>query len=249
MTDTATETKSCRDCGVEVAREIPYKLRDTAYGDLLNRVPILCGVCSLAQEIALAHEEAHRENTLRDERLRERRQDCRIPEIYRSLTWKDIEIDNGNRAAVEDAKRWGRGELKGLVLSGDVGIGKTLIAAVAANALMRRRRVRWFSASKLMAQARAGFKNPSRDEVTELLINERMALVLDDIDKIAPTEYALDIFFQVIDSRTANATPLLVTTNKNYTELKAQFGEPIASRLATCAGHRIVGSDRRRARP
>jgi DNA replication protein DnaC len=236
-----TDTKPCRRCGKATSAEIPDDLKGTTYAPFLERIGVLCDECVAKDD----ERERAAEAELREADFQNRLRESRMPKTLRGLTWADLEIDDSNRDAVGSAMAWGEGQLRGLVLSGPVGAGKTYLAGAAANALLRRRNVCWFSAPRLMAQARAGFNNPAREEITTLLTKPSLALVLDDIDKISPTEYALDIFFELIDERVANETPLLVTTNLGYDELRKRFNEPIASRLKLCAGHRIETDDRR----
>jgi DNA replication protein DnaC len=169
-----------------------------------------------------------------------------IPAGLRGITFDLLTVDEANATAIEDAERWARGDILGLVLSGEVGVGKTWIAAAATNEKLKATPVRWFSAARFMVQARAGFKDRAREEITDVLTRPDLALVLDDIDKANPTEFTREVLFEAIDERIANATPILVTTNLRYPELEQRLGEPIASRLSTCQAHRIEGQDRRR---
>lgn len=80
-----------------------------------------------------------------------------------------------------------------------------------------------------------------------MLLKRSVPLVLDDIDKVAPSDFTLDLLFEAIDERVNSGTALLVTTNLHYPDLEDRFGEPIASRLAGyCKAHRLDGPDRRR---
>lgn len=249
MTVTA-EKKVCSRCGQETTAEIPEGLSPRLQR-ALESFGVLCGDCApLVQaedEAAEAEERAAEEAQALTRNLA----GANLPRTLQGLTFEAIAeaLDDerwpGCVAARDKARLWAQGEINQLVLSGAVGVGKSWIAGAAVNEMARHRPVRWFSFAKLMAQARAGFKNPSRDEVTDVLTKSHLALVLDDIDKVKPSEYANDILFELIDERIANATPLLITTNRNYTELTTLFGEPITSRLKEGAGQRIEGKDRR----
>lgn len=122
----------------------------------------------------------------------------------------------------------------------------TWISAAAANEMLRQREVRWFAAPRFMTQARAGFKHAARDQITDVLTRPDIALVLDDLDKVNPTDFTKEVLFTAIDERLTAGTPLVVTTNQGYEEIEEIFGEPIASRLSTCRGIRLDGDDRRR---
>lgn len=162
-------------------------------------------------------------------------------------------------AAVAAARRWAEGSILGLVLAGPVGLGKTRLAGIAAQALIYRRikglsgtsldrsvmPVRWVSVPDLIHKSKGDFGSDRRREA-EKIITGAGAIVLDDIDKVKPTEVALDLLFEAIESRTNNGAQLLVTTNMRYPELVQLLGDPIASRIAGyCEGVRMVGEDRR----
>jgi DNA replication protein DnaC len=81
------------------------------------------------------------------------------------------------------------------------------------------------------------------------MTNPKLALVLDDIDKAKPTDFARDILFELIDERINNRASLLITTNMNSGEFAEAYGEAIASRVAGyCEAKRIDGDDRRQSR-
>lgn len=156
--------------------------------------------------------------------------------------------------------QWARGDLDGLILAGRVGIGKSWFAAVAAQALISHRvkaldenhfpvavmPLRWVNVPELIQKARGEIGSDRRRDA-EKILDGNFGLVLDDIDKINPTEFSLDLLFEAVENRVNRNRPLLVTTNKGYVELKNQLGDPLASRLrGYCKGHRIYGNDRRK---
>jgi DNA replication protein DnaC len=208
--------------------------------------------------------------------------DARFPERMRGLRWRDMEreepedvVHRDQRtgketvvataaeatatrvAAIESAEAWARGEIKGLVLAGRVGVGKSRLAAVAAQGLIYHRvnalpldskpimPIRWVSVPKLIRNSRGDFDSDARRDAQKVIAGG-MGLVLDEIDKVKPTEFALDLLFEAIDGRASDGKPLLLTTNMRFPELKDLLGSPIASRIAGyCQGRRIIGEDRR----
>ena len=233
--------KACVDCGATVIVEMPVD-QDGLPSAISRALGVMCADCTRneAQREAERHREALQD--AREGRARE----SGMPTKLKAIRFASLEQTPQNRLAIERAEAWGRSQIKGLVLQGPVGVGKTWTAAAAANLLLDRKPLRWMSVSRMLAQARAGFKTKERDEVTAILLNPTLTLILDDIDKANPTEFAKDILFQAIDERVNADTPLLVTTNKRYNELHDTYGEAIASRLAGyCEGVRIEGEDRR----
>lgn len=230
--------KQCADCGETVIVKAPPEASEY----LLN-LGVICDNCEAKQAQADAQRDAEMLRDAREVRVRS----AGMPSVLTGVRLSDLERTEQNAEALDRADEWGRGELLGLVIAGPVGVGKTWAAAAAANLYLDRKPLRWFSVARMLAQARAGFKNSARDEVNDVLFDRSMALVLDDIDKTNPTDFARDILFQAIDERVNNRTALLVTTNMRYPEIEEIYGEPIASRLAGyCRPSRIEGTDRRK---
>jgi DNA replication protein DnaC len=198
-----------------------------------------------------------------------------FPQELRGLKWSDLDRDEpedvvvGDRTisaqeasairakAIDAAREWAKCEFRGLVLAGRVGVGKSRIAAVAAQSLIHHRvslqklgdhsiaPIRWVSVPKLIRNSRGDFDSDARRSAEKVMAGSG-GMVLDDIDKIKPTEFALDLIFESLEIRIGNGAPLLVTTNKSFPELQDLVGDPIASRIAGyCKGHRIFGHDRR----
>jgi DNA replication protein DnaC len=71
-------------------------------------------------------------------------------------------------------------------------------------------------------------------------------LVLDDFDKVKPSEFGTQQIFTAIDSRVQAGVPLIVTANLRLGEVVERYGEPIGSRLAGhCTQLVLDGPDRR----
>lgn len=238
-------TKSCRNCGREVSAKIDPELSGT-WRVYAMSFAVLCEKCNAEYEQKLAADaEAEKQRTERD-RYQRRLERSGLPALLQAVKLDDLDID-ANSDSIRSARAWAAGEITSLVLSGDVGVGKTYLAAAATNEMLQRRAARWVTAPRFMIMARSDFRAEARQEITELLLQPKLALVLDDLDKANATAYALDLLFEAIDARLNAGTPLLVTTNLRWPALKERFGEALASRLATATGHRMEGSDRRRA--
>jgi DNA replication protein DnaC len=230
--------KTCSDCGEALKLEVP----EGSYSRYAKMLGVICDKCTEEEKQEVREREAQ---TMKDN-LVKRTIASGIPDDLRGVDFSKVDVTPENTEAVAAARSWAGGGFKGLLLAGPVGVGKTYCAAAAANGMLIHRALRWFSVTRMMAQARAGFKNPARDDLYEVLLNPRMALVLDDMDKANPTDFARDILFQAIDERVNHGTPLLITTNMRYTELEKRYGEALASRLGYCKAFRIEGKDRRK---
>lgn len=151
-------------------------------------------------------------------------------------------------AAIAAAERWAR-DGRGLVLHGEVGRGKTLIAAAAAVQRCAAGTVRFLSVAKLLMDLRMPFEAPEYERAQRRLeAGPRVALVLDDLDKLRPTEHQLQPLYVAINGFVEARQPLLVTANRNLEQMAdwmgETFGTPIASRLAGyCEVIEIKGDD------
>ncbi len=248
--DQVTTTKSCTVCGSDVQHTTPENAPPYIVS-MMAKMPAVCDCCEQRRAREEAEREAAQEAKVSAARVVQRRERSGIPEHLWSWTFASIDRPRGLERAIEHAMRWAAGECNGLILSGSVGVGKTRVAVAAANELLSRRRVRYFSAPLLIARLGTGdFSNPLRVAALDALTGVD-ALVLDDLDKARPTVYAAEALFVAVDQRADGAAPLLVTTNLKLRELAelwpAPFGEAIASRLALLRGVRVEGADRRAA--
>lgn len=183
-------------------------------------------------------EERRRERAGMEERYFQMRvEDSGLPEALWNLDWPD------NPPAFA-ARSWAEGNRPGLVLTGGVGVGKTHLAGCAAYRMLRDRGVTWLSVAALMTRLRASFDDEGRARAIHT-IQGSGPLVLDDLDKAKPTDFALEILFAAIDQRIVHGTPLLVTTNLPLDHLADKMGDPIASRLAGLKPIEMRGTDRR----
>lgn len=160
-----------------------------------------------------------------------------------------ISLPTSAVGATTAAKRWAAGDMRGLLLTGSVGVGKTHLAAAAAWARMVLDPVRWLSVPVLFARLALAFSDGERQDALRVLAGEG-GLVLDDIDKARGTEFAAEALFTAIDVRVTAGAPLLVTTNLMPSALRDHFpsgyGSPIVSRLVGyCETFALEGRDRR----
>ncbi len=103
----------------------------------------------------------------------------------------------------------------GLLLWGDVGTGKSYLAACIANALIEKElAVRMLNFGQIL---NAGFEEKARilEEISSYDL-----LILDDFGMERNTEYGQEIVFQVIDNRYQSKKPMIITTNLSLQTLK-----------------------------
>src|ERR1700733_14074577 len=116
-------------------------------------------------------------------------------------------------AAADASRRWADGETLGLALTGAVGSGKTWLAAAAAWARLQDHPLTWVSVSRMMSQLRSGFGSDEK-KAADAIVTGTGSIVLDDLDKVNPTDFGKEILFTAIDARVAEGSSILVTANR-----------------------------------
>lgn len=180
-----------------------------------------------------------------DENLVEARalESAGIPKRYRSA-----EPQTKHAEALESGRN--------VYICGDVGTGKTLFACGIARAYLQRHGsgVDFVSSVNLLSQIRSTYGNAATESSVLTPYAKARVLVLDDLGKEVPSEWALERLFALIDERYSNLRPTVVTTNFSPSELIARLGskgdeanaKAIVSRLVEGAVKlRLSGADRR----
>lgn len=191
----------------------------------------------------------------------ERRERMAQIERYRSVGFSDKEMrkcrfsaDDGKNAAVtktaknyvkhfEDFRKAGRG----LMLYGNVGTGKTFIAACIANELIDQCIPCCVTNFSRIVNKLAGTWEGKQEYLDSL--NTYSLLVIDDFAMERNTDYVNEIVYNVIDSRYRSGKPLIVTTNLSLDDFENPDGidrQRIYSRIKEmCFPVAVNGTDRR----
>ena len=112
----------------------------------------------------------------------------------------------------------------GLFIVGDCGVGKSHIAFAIANALIEKEnRVICTSVIDLLADLRGNFQANATEISTLNKYNLCSLLILDDLGKEKPTEWALQTIYSIIDNRYNALKPVIVTTNYTASDLIKRF--------------------------
>ena len=145
---------------------------------------------------------------------------------------------------------------RGLWWHGPVGTGKTLRACAALRGWARLHGggARFVTSPALMTELRSTYDGQGSEAAVVAKYARCPLLVLDDVGKEAPTEWALAKLYEIIDARWAAKLPTCLTSNYTPSQLArrlaqrgdAESAEAVVSRLAgTCELVATGGEDRR----
>jgi DNA replication protein DnaC len=170
---------------------------------------------------------------------------------HRLATFGKYRVDKGSRAAYDAANAYVRDfaskfpyegdepedPRNGLYVYGRVGSGKTFLAACVANALLADGwSAAFMTVGEMLGLLRRAAGAENRDDAAnagywdragggELLRRFKRAplLVMDDMGKEKPTEWAVGSLYEIIDARYSNMLPTVITTNYSPDELQERL--------------------------
>jgi len=140
-------------------------------------------------------------------------------------------------AARQFAREFGTGPYTdGLLFTGTVGSGKTMLAGAIANDLIARGvRISFLVVPEWLDALRDSYNLPkeSRESFRDLVAEAREAplLILDDLGAHNYTEWTLNSLYTVVNYRFNHLLPLVVTTNLDVGEWAGRLGQRTTSRL------------------
>lgn len=220
----------CPHCGRELREPLsPHLLdeaipREKALRDEVMLLPVVCDCPGAQADLARAEEEAE----LRERETRRARQQAIFSASGMPEAWRDrnlgawnVQTDEQGIAlhAAQSFLTAQPEERRSLFVAGDIGCGKTYLASCLARDMHRRGNyVRWARVGDILAEIRRSFN--SREECDPLETYKTTAcLVLDDLGKERPTEWAVEQLFSLINARYDAELPLIVTSNYSGADL------------------------------
>jgi DNA replication protein DnaC len=249
----------CRCCSVEAVHRLEFE--DDAGQVIRNRLSAIevwiaqrwcCEACGLKETEAL-------ERSKRSDAARRRIQEAGIPgALAAEVSWKTM-LEGGatpdetvrRTRAIEVCRLWSEKPEPGhaILLYGDTGTGKTRLAATAAMARLQHSPIVWVSVAVLMAQLSAAWGDDDRKAALKVLTGKG-PVVLDDLDKVNPTQSQIGHVFTALDRRVqAKQRALIITTNRKPSELEKIIGDVNVSRILELCGTQgllpFPGPDRR----
>lgn len=177
-----------------------------------------------------------------------------VPDRYANAMADCSEVIEWIRALVAESVRAQRGQIAtvrhgpSLLLLGPTGVGKTFQAYGALRALADSGvQCTWMftTAADLYARLRP---RHGIDSETEFRRHADAALlVIDDLGAAKGSEWVEEINYRVINHRYEHVLPTLITSNVPASQLGAQLGDRVASRLTEMTSRAVLtGVDRRR---
>lgn len=258
------EPLTCMFCGAKLLfRPVkhPFENRVSFYAN-----PYTC-ICPKAQKAEERHREEMRQEFIRKqqereaaekmERIRQLFKISSLPARFSDRTFDNFERNNNNehafRTAYEYADHFGVYQGEGLLFSGQVGTGKThLAAAIAIHLLNGQIPVIFGTVTTLLGRLKQTYSKESAETEREILdaLTTANLLILDDIGKEKPTTWVQQMLYEVVNTRYENRKSLVVTTNCDMKDLETRMpdvGPAIVSRLLEmCQGVKLNGPDRRK---
>lgn len=228
------EAVACEYCGA------PRYTKGINFGNRVLWMPYGPERCTCPEAMAayekaeaerLAKEEAERkasEAYMLRERIRKIIGESGMGERFLRRTFETFEVTKENQKAYTIAKNYADNFEKllpkqgqpepgrnGLFIAGPAGTGKTHIAAAIANQLIHQGRpVICMTMIDLLARIRKTFNREGIDESEVLSLYKKVPLlIIDDIGKEPPTEWAISTIYNIINGRYEAYLPTIVTTN------------------------------------
>lgn len=142
----------------------------------------------------------------------------------------------------------------GAYIVGSVGVGKTHMAAgMALKALNDGAKVRFLAGGDFLGRLRSSFGSEESEDAIIDSLSRCDLLILDDLGKDKPTDWACSMLYRLINARYCDESPTIVTSQYEKEELYRRLAtgdkdtaEAIVSRLVEmCPRIHLDGKDRR----
>lgn len=257
---------NCNYCGKELNQEgFRFEIGGTNY--LRKLEPERCD-CELAKEYWKKFDyEKKRKTEMELAYLKKQKQErlyrtSKMNPRLREYSFENYEVKDYNRRAFRKAKEYAENYIQGtergsLFITGGVGTGKTHLAASIANELIKNEKTVVFGTLiNILSEIKDSYNSEFENE--GIIIDKYSKidmLIIDDLGKERPSEWALEKLFTIINNRYENKLPVIITTNYNREKLRErladnknyEIADSIVSRLyEMCRGISIIGKDKRR---
>jgi DNA replication protein DnaC len=142
-------------------------------------------------------------------------------------------------------------EGRGLWFAGNVGTGKTTLAMLVSKAAMEAdRTVAIYSLPRLLAMLRDTYDDAAEYSLSDLI--DRLCSVdllhIDDVGAEQTSSWVLEQLYTIVNTRYEDGRAVLLTTNLDDAQLRAQIGDRTVSRIYEMCGRPLpmMGDDHRK---
>lgn len=225
---------TCKLCRVGVILDSEDEPNELA---LIFARMTICDECDARAEAAYEGAELRR-------RLGDRLKDAGLPRELHDLRWDDMDRSGNRRDPIVAARAWAESKRGKMLLTGPIGTGKTRLAATAAWDVLERGPLTWISVPLLFVHAFMPANSSEKRRAVEVM-GGTGPLILDDLGKEKPGEWARQVLFGAIDSRIQSGSPVLITSNFDADELADKLGNAVGDRLAAFHQFSLDGRSRR----
>lgn len=191
--------------------------------------------------------------------------ESKLGERFRTRTFENFILNDKNKYAYEISKKYANEFKKykkdgtGLIFIGSYGTGKTHLAAAICHELIKQNYQPIFGTMiTLLEKIKATYDDEYAKENEEQVIDKYTRcdlLVIDDLGKERPTEWAIEKLYYIINTRYERNLPVIITTNYSIEKLinrltikdNVETAEAIVSRLyEMCVGIQMEWEDFRK---
>ncbi|WP_422446169.1 ATP-binding protein [Thermoanaerobacterium sp. DL9XJH110] len=179
-------------------------------------------------EEALKKAQEEKERAYR-EKIERMIKESKLGERFMSRTFENFIIDDKNKEAYEIAKKYADEFQKykkqglGLIFIGKYGTGKTHLAAAICHEIIKQNYQPIFGTMiNLLEKIKVTYDDEYSKENEERVINRYIncdLLIIDDLGKERPTDWALEKLYYIINTRYEKCLPVIITTNYNTEKL------------------------------
>jgi len=171
--------------------------------------------------------------------------ECGIPKKYLPCSFESF---FGNKKLVEECRKYQSG---GLVLTGNVGTGKTHLAAAILRELVKNDKITeaaFVKVSVLLMKIRATFKDNAQETEEEIVnfYSKVPFLILDDLGVGEASNFTITTLFIIIDLRDSELLSTIITTNSTLLKIEKNLDARISSRLAGMKNIKVDMADYRK---
>lgn len=206
-------------------------------------------------EIA-AQERRAEEEAQRKERLETLFRNSMLPSRWKNRTFENFVLTENNQTAFERARqyaeRFDANSGDGLLFTGDVGLGKThLAAAIAMHLLEREHTVVFGTVTSLLSQLRNTYDDHRETEKDVMRrLTRCQLLVIDDLGKEKVSPWVEQTVFEIINARYDDNKSVIITTNMDLPEIEKKYkdnGKALLDRIfEMCKGIKLSGKSWRK---